>query len=70
MPLINIKLCIGILVSGRPNHKNFIYKFSILVKVLADPLPPEPERFYWEEKSLDLTPLPPPPSPTPSRRPP
>jgi hypothetical protein len=64
MPLINIKLCIGILVSGRPNHKNFIYKFSILVKVLADPLPPEPERFYWEEKSLE--PNSPPPSPIPN----
>ena len=40
------------------------------MKVLADPLPPEPERFYWEEKSLVPNSPPPPPSPTPSRRPP
>jgi len=28
------------------------------MKVPADPLPPEPERFFWEERVQYLTPLP------------
>ncbi len=35
--------------------KNCKNEAKIVLKVSADPPPPEPERFFWEERSLYLT---------------